>query len=135
MAKDYNAINFKNKDIDKFSTRFGNGDPIKGSTGSARETKKNESNVLTTKQNNALNKGIEKQSGNIKYKGVPETKEPKDWREKSRVGALVGGTPYVGGKDKGGKKNMNTGGNKSKVCVDKPGQKKQDEECRNPNAK
>jgi len=29
MAKDYNAINFKNKDIDKFSTRFGQGDPIK----------------------------------------------------------------------------------------------------------
>ena len=30
MAIDYNAINFKNKDIDKFSTRFGNdGDPKK----------------------------------------------------------------------------------------------------------
>jgi len=29
MAIDYNAINFKNKDVDKFSTRFGNdGDPI-----------------------------------------------------------------------------------------------------------
>jgi hypothetical protein len=28
MATDYNAINFKNKDVDKFSTRFGNGDPI-----------------------------------------------------------------------------------------------------------
>jgi hypothetical protein len=28
--KDYNAINFKNKDIDKFSTKFGNGDPAKG---------------------------------------------------------------------------------------------------------
>lgn len=25
---DYNAINFRNKDIDKFSTKFGNGDPI-----------------------------------------------------------------------------------------------------------
>lgn len=121
MAKmDYNAINFKNKDIDKFSKKFGNGDPIKGSTGSARETKKNESNVLTTKQNNALNKGIEKQSGNIKYKGVPETKEPKDWREKSRVGALVGGTPYVGGKDKGGKKGKVTGSGKGgrATCVD-----------------
>ncbi len=28
MAIDYNAINFKNKDVDKFSTRFGNGDPV-----------------------------------------------------------------------------------------------------------
>lgn len=30
MAKDYNAINFKNKDIDKFASKFGQqGDPIK----------------------------------------------------------------------------------------------------------
>lgn len=29
MAKDYNAINFKNKDIDKFATKFGQGDPKK----------------------------------------------------------------------------------------------------------
>lgn len=27
--KDYNAINFKNKDIDRFSSKFGQGDPIK----------------------------------------------------------------------------------------------------------
>lgn len=26
----YDAINFKNKDIDKFTTKFGNGDPVKG---------------------------------------------------------------------------------------------------------
>lgn len=30
MAKlDYNSINFKNKDIDKMTGKFGNGDPIK----------------------------------------------------------------------------------------------------------
>jgi hypothetical protein len=29
MAKDYNAINFKNKDIDRFAGKFGQGDPIK----------------------------------------------------------------------------------------------------------
>lgn len=29
MAKDYNAINFKNKDVDRFSTKFGQGDPVK----------------------------------------------------------------------------------------------------------
>jgi len=29
MAKmDYNAINFRNKDVDKFSSKFGNGDPV-----------------------------------------------------------------------------------------------------------
>ena len=30
MAKlDYNSINFKNKDIDKMASKFGNGDPLK----------------------------------------------------------------------------------------------------------
>jgi hypothetical protein len=29
MAKDYNSINFKNKDIDKFAGKFGQGDPVK----------------------------------------------------------------------------------------------------------
>lgn len=115
MAKDYNAINFKNRDIDKFSTRFGNGDPKKKAE-TADRTNMSTPNLPTFKTT------------------TPKSTE-KDWREKSRVGALVGGTPYVGGKDKGGKKNMNMGGNKSKVCVDKPGQKKQDQECRNPNAK
>lgn len=28
--KNYDAINFKNKDIDRFSTKFGNSDPVKG---------------------------------------------------------------------------------------------------------
>ena len=127
---DYNAINFKNKDIDKLSKKFGTGDPIKGSTGSARETKKNESNVLTTKQNNALNKGIEKQSGNIKYKGVPETKEPKDWRDRSKVGAVLHGTP-VPHKDKGGKKGKTVGCGKG----GRPDYGNMDESCKNPNAK
>lgn len=35
--KDYNAINFKNKDIDKFSTRFGQGDPEKGFVSQVKE--------------------------------------------------------------------------------------------------
>ena len=31
MAKmNYDAINFKNKDVDKFTTKFGQGDPVKG---------------------------------------------------------------------------------------------------------
>jgi hypothetical protein len=37
MAKDYNAINFKNKDIDKFATRFGQGDPEKGIVSQAKD--------------------------------------------------------------------------------------------------
>lgn len=41
MAKqniDYNAIAFKNRDIDRFSTRFGNGDPEKGASKDAIRT-------------------------------------------------------------------------------------------------
>lgn len=37
MAKDYNAINFKNKDIDKFATKFGQGDPVKSVVQQARD--------------------------------------------------------------------------------------------------
>lgn len=33
----YDAINFKNKDIDKMSTKFGNGDPIKAMQGPAEK--------------------------------------------------------------------------------------------------
>lgn len=113
---DYNAINFKNRDINRFSTKFNNGDPKK---------KKEETADRTNSSTPTL----------PKFETVEPKSTEKDWREKSRVGALIGGTPYVGGKDKGGKKNMNTGGNKSKICVDKPGQKQQDEDCRNPNAK
>lgn len=41
MAKqniDYNAIAFKNRDIDRFSTRFGNNDPEKGASKDAART-------------------------------------------------------------------------------------------------
>jgi len=29
MPTDYNSINFRNKDVDRFASKFGNGDPIK----------------------------------------------------------------------------------------------------------
>lgn len=89
--------------------------------------------------NKSLNEGIKKQGRGLKqyYKGIPvdetaSTPKAKDWTKKSRVGAFIAGTPYAGGKDKGGKKNMNTGGGKSKLCIDKFGQKKQDNACRKP---
>ena len=37
MAKDYNSINFKNKDIDKFATKFGQPDPGKGIVSQAKD--------------------------------------------------------------------------------------------------
>jgi len=109
---DYNAINFKNRDIDRFSTRFGNGDPKKKADAT-----------------------IAPEPAMPEFKTTAPKSTEKDWRERSRVGAAIHGTPYAGGKDKGGKKNMNTGGGKSTLCIDKFGQKKQDEECKNPNAK
>lgn len=90
--------------------------------------------------NKSLNEGIKKQKVDksiktISYKGTPveetaSAPKAKDWRERSRVGAALHGTPYAGGKDKGGKKNMSTGGNRSKLNIDKAGQKKQDTDCK-----
>ena len=42
MAKDYNAINFKNKDIDKFAGKFGQGDPVKSQSSGRPEYLKGE---------------------------------------------------------------------------------------------
>ena len=84
MATDYNAINFKNKDIDKFSTRFGNDkkDP----------KKKNDTADRTT-------------APQILPAFETENAKPtkKDWRDRSVVGAVLHGTP-IPHKDKGGKK-------------------------------
>lgn len=107
MATDYNAINFKNKDIDRFSTRFGNGDPKKKGD-------------YTTAPEPALPK-FETESVNTK----------KDWRDRSKLGAILHGTP-IPHKDSGGKKNMSPTRDHSDVDVDRGGQRKQDKECRKP---
>lgn len=111
MAKDYNAINFKNRDIDKFSSRFGNGDPKKKAETSDR-TNMSTPNLPTFKTT------------------TPKSTE-KDWRDRSRVGAAVHGTPYAGGKDKGGKKGKTVGCGKG----GRPDYGNMDESCKNPNAK
>lgn len=102
---DYNAISFKNKDIDRFSTRFGNGDPKK----KPDSTISDESNLPA-------------------FKTEPANTE-KDWRDRSRVGAFIHGTPYVGGKDSGGKKGKIVECGKG----GKPNYRKMDESCKNPN--
>jgi hypothetical protein len=88
--------------------------------------------------NKSLNEGIKKQGQGLKraYKGTSveetsSTKKPKDWREKSRVGALIGGTPYAGGKDKGGKKKCGVKEGKG----GRPDYSNMDESCKNPYAK
>jgi len=50
MAKDYNAINFKNKDIDRFATKFGQPDPGKGIVSQAKD-------AMNTIANSAKSKG------------------------------------------------------------------------------
>lgn len=104
---DYNAINFKNRDIDKLSKKFGTGDPKK------KETADRTNSSTTTLPKFETDK--------------PKSTE-KDWREKSRVGALVGGTPYVGGKDKGGKKGKTVGCGKG----GRPNYNNMDESCKKP---
>jgi hypothetical protein len=106
----YNAINFKNKDIDKFSTRFGNNDPKKKSETSDR-TNMSTPNLPTFET------------------AKPKSNE-KDWRERSVIGAVLHGTPVVR-KDKGGKKGdvvkCGKGG--------RPDYGNMDESCKNPNSK
>lgn len=109
---DYNAINFKNRDIDRFSTKFGNdGDPKK---------KKEETVDRTNSSTTIL----------PKFETTKPKSTEKDWRDRTAAGAILHGTP-IPHKDKGGKKGKvekcGTGGR-----VD---WKNVDESCKNPNAK
>jgi len=68
MAKDYNSINFKNKDIDKFATRFGQGDPVKGIVSQAKDA-----------MNTIAKTPAQKPKGNFEFR-------LEDERDKSPVG-------------------------------------------------
>ena len=96
---DYNAINFKNKDIDKLSKKFGTGDPQK---------KKGDAPDRTTSQQNLP-----------KFETTKPKSTKKDWRERSQVGAVLHGTP-IPHKDKGGKKGnvVSSGGGGKAGCID-----------------
>ena len=166
MAIDYNAINFKNKDVDKFATKFGK--PNTDAVPAPAYTKGNSSNFAGTDRkreseymqvNTRERLGAEKQADKDLNKslnaGIPtkgdmrredrqsvraskqadkpyqETRKEGVYKVADKVDKFLGIGKY--NRDTGGKKNMNMGGNKSKLCVDKPGQKKQDEDCKNPN--
>ena len=65
MAKmNYDAINFKNKDVDKLTAKFRNGDPLKkvNNTASADKTAYNKPAAIVTKKTNLVDK---KQKGFI----------------------------------------------------------------------
>lgn len=118
MAKiDYNAINFKNKDVDRFSTRFGNGDPEKGASKDAVRTAgmtENQKNLYNLKgelgqkiyakkvaKENVKNEASKSSTTakNSKTELTPEQKETKKTNRSERVnktlgtvGTLVGST-------------------------------------------
>ena len=65
MAKmNYDAINFKNKDVDKLTAKFRNGDPLKkaNNTAPADKTAYNKPAAIVTKKTNLVDK---KQKGFI----------------------------------------------------------------------
>lgn len=65
MAKDYNAINFKNKDIDKFATRFGQGDPVKGIVSQAKDAMNTIANTPAQKPKGNFEFYLEDSSGRV----------------------------------------------------------------------
>ena len=87
--------------------------PKKEARQEKRELRKSEKTL-----NKSLNEGIKKQGKTIKqaYKGTSvdqnsNTPKAKDWRDRSKVGALLHRTPMTG-KDKGGKKSKVVKGGK-----------------------
>jgi hypothetical protein len=105
MAKmNYDAIGFKNRDIDRFSSRFGNGDPKKKADQTSAPAPAMPAFETTS----------------------PKSTE-KDWRDRSKVGAILHGTP-IPNKDKGGKKGKVVECGKG----GRPNYKKMDESCKKP---
>jgi hypothetical protein len=159
MAKiNYDAINFKNKDVDKFSTRFGKEDPVpayaKGrNTNFAGYDRKREPEFMqvNTRERLGAEKQAEKDLNKSLNAGIPtkgdmrredrqsvrdSKKADKPYRESRKEGIYkvadkVDRFLGIGKYDRGSmKKNMDMGGNRSKMNVDKQGQKKQDTDCK-----
>lgn len=128
-----------------------NNSSFPGSTGSKREQRKNASGTLTRRQNNAINKGVNPQTGKIEYKGIPtkgemrreerqqvraSKKADKPYRESRKEGIYkvadkVDRFLGVGKYDRGSmKKNMGGGGNAKRQTSKAPGQRSQDRDCK-----
>ena len=170
---DYNAINFKNKDVDKLSKKFNPPVPAYAqgkSTNFAGYDRKRESVIPETKgtgkavstvrgAGNVTPNKVEKKSRlerqMEKYGVEPVTNSkysPREQRERNRtrlnlakdkeraakptpvrdkIGDKVDRVLGKGKYDRGSMgKNMSLGGNRSKVNVDRAGQKQQDADCK-----
>ena len=168
MAIDYNSIAFKNRDIDKFSKKFGNGDPVKGvgpqntAYSGPDYTKGRQSNFAgyDRKRESVSQQGFDsgmKKSDQADEKALMndlntwsrgkakemnkedrvKSRESKQYERRTttkgldKVNNFVDKTLGRGKYDRGSmKKNMDMGGNRSKLIVDKQGQKKQDADCK-----
>ena len=169
MAKiNYDAINFKNKDVDKFSKKFGNGDPVKGvgpqntAYSGPAYTKGRQSNFAgydrkresvsqqgfdsgMKKADQAADKAVMKdidsfakgKAKEMKKEDRVKSREAKQYERRTttkgldKINNFVDKTLGRGKYDRGSmKKNMDMGGNRSKLNVDKAGQKKQDTDCK-----
>lgn len=185
----YDAIAFKNKDIDKFSKKFGNSDPVKGAgpqntsyygpdytkgkqSNFAGYDRKREPVIPETKstvktattevstarkaapvQNKTMlekrmakygieptapvkgrSASMQREIDRNKIKMAKDRIKAEKLQERNanptKFDTFVMKTLHKGKYDKGGKKNMDMGGDKRKICVDKTGQKTQDAECK-----
>ena len=185
MAKiNYDAIAFKNRDIDKFSSKFGNGDPVKGvgpqntsyygtdytkgrqsnfagydrkrepvipetkttTTGASTargaapvqaktrlESRMDKYGIEATAPVKGRSASMQREIDRNKIKMAKDRIKAQERQERNanptKFDTFVMKTLGTGKYDKGGKKNMDMGGNRSKVCVDKAGQKSQDAGC------
>lgn len=155
MAKiNYDAINFKNKDVDKLSTKFKTPAPAYAqgkSTNFAGTDRKRESvrqqdfNSGMKKADQAADKAVMKdidsfargkakemnKEDRVKSREAKQYERRTTTKGRDKVSNFVDKTLGRGKYDRGSmKKNMDMGGNRSKLNVDKAGQKKQDTDCK-----
>jgi len=156
MATDYNSIAFKNRDIDKFSNKFGEPTPApaytkgKNSNFAGYDRKREsvsqqgfDSGMKKSDQAdekalmNDLNTWSRGKAKEMNKEDRVKSRESKQYERRTttkgldKVNHFLDKTLGRGKYDRGSmKKNMDMGGNRSKLCVDKAGQKSQEEGCK-----
>lgn len=109
-----------------------NDSPFPGSTGSKREQRKNAANTLTRKQNNAINKGVDPETGKVKYKGIPTKgemrREERQQIRENRTDSPTSTAPRKGTVIKNRKVKIVKGGGPAKP----PPMRKRDKSCQRP---
>jgi hypothetical protein len=109
-----------------------NNSSFPGSTGSKREERKNAAGTLTRRQNNAINKGVNPETGKIQYKDIPTKGEMRrEERQKIRENkkdSPKSAAPLKGKVIKNSKVKIVKGGGPAKP----PPMRKRDQSCQKP---